>query len=232
LAFPLWLCAQTDSLKQHKLDSLAAKLRADSAHTYRDKKVRPYFSIDNRNSFIDGRKAQFNGIQLGVILFEEHTVGLGLYGITQKSKSKYAVLDDTIAADKSVSLNYFTLFYEFGFFERKHFEISMPLELGLGGYDIKWENARTGRLYMERRGGIILTGIGVQPAWRPIPWVELSFLLGYRAVLDNATSEHFNGFYYNFGLSVDFRQIYRDIKYRGFIRKKYRREVKKILGTW
>jgi hypothetical protein len=193
--------------------------------------VRPYFSIDNRNSFIDGRKAQFNGIQLGVILFEEHTLGFGIYGINQKSKSKYTVLDDTVSADKSIALNYITAFYQFSFIERKHFEVSLPLELGLGGYDIKWENAVTGKLYRERKGGIILTGIGVQPAWRPIPWAELSFLVGFRAVLDNATNENFNGLYYNLGLSLDMRQIYRDIKFRGFIRKKYRREVKKVLAS-
>jgi hypothetical protein len=193
--------------------------------------VRPYFSIDNRNSFINGRKAQFGGIQLGVILFEEHTLGIGLYGITQQSKAKYRVLDDTISAQKSISLNYFTLFYEFSFFERKHFDISLPIEVGLGGYDIKWENSRTGRLYRERKGGIILTGIGVQPTWMPLPWVGVSFLVGYRLVLDNATSENFNGLYYNLGLNFDLRQIYRDIKYRGFIRKKYRRNARKVLAS-
>jgi hypothetical protein len=231
LAFPLWLCSQTDTLKRHKLDSLTKKLRADSAHTYRDKKVRPYFSIDNRNSYIAGRKAQFGGLQLGVILYEEHVLGIGLYAITQKSKANFRVLDDSISAQKSVSLNYFTFFYNVNLFEREHFGLALPVELGLGGYDIKLENAKTGRIYRNNKGGIILTGIGIQPTWMPLPWVGLSLLVGVRVVLDNATKENFNGLYYNFGLNFDIRQIYRDIKYRGFIRKKYRREVKKLIAS-
>lgn len=44
-----------NSLNQQRIDSLTTKFKKDSAHIYRFKKVRPYASLDNRNSFIKRR---------------------------------------------------------------------------------------------------------------------------------------------------------------------------------
>ena len=46
--------------------------------------------------------------------------------------------------------------------------------------------------------------------------------------LDKNPNVNFSGAYYSYGVWVDLRQIYRDIKYYGITRKKYRRELKKL----
>ncbi len=231
--------AQTDSLAGKKIiDSLTQKFRKDSARIYRFQRVRPYFSLDNRNTVIKeqngSRKenaANFKGVQLGIILNENNTFGLGFYAINQNSKKPFATKDGTVSVQKSLSMNYMTVFYIHSFVDKRHFELNMPLEVGFGGYKITLGDSVTHKTYKEISGGIIPIGVGLQANFYPFreKWVGLSLLLGYRAVLDKDVNQNFNGAYSSIGVCFDIRQIYRDLKYHSK-RKHYRRNVKKVLN--
>jgi len=107
----------------------------------------------------------------------------------------------------------------------------LPLEIGLGGYDVKIQDSLTGKIFNDKKGGIIPIGIGVQPVYKPWKWVGVAFLLGYRIVLENNSNQNFNGWYYSFGLTVDLRQIIRDTKYYLIKKKHYNRVVKRTLKS-
>lgn len=228
LLFSFCVHSQSDGFKQSQIDSLTLKLRKDSTHIYRFQKVRPYLSIDNRNSFINNQPVNFKGLQLGMILNERHTFALGVYRMSQKSKRSVVTKVGNLSVQRTLSLNYLTLFYQYALIEKRYFELGLPFEIGLGGYDIKFQDTLTGKIYKELKGGIIPIGVGIEPIVKPFKWVGISFLLGYRFVASNSVA-NFNGLYYSVGLNFDVRQIIRDINYYGFKKKRYKRNVKEIL---
>ncbi len=231
--------AQIDSLNQNAVNgektrailSLTHKLQEDSARIYRFQKVRPYLSFDNRNSFINDQPVNFKGTQFGFIIQEQHIIGIGIYGMSQNSKKPLATREGTISAKKTISLNYITFFYEYALIEKKHFELDLPLEIGLGGYGVKLVDSLSGRILSDKKGGVIPIGVGIQPVYKPWSWLGITFLLGYRFVLDGNSNQNFNGLYYALGLSFDVRQVFRNSKYYLGKKRKYKKEVKRILNS-
>jgi hypothetical protein len=222
------LHCQHSADKAGKIDSLNKKLKADSLHTYRFKKFRPFLAIDNRASFIRDNPVNFKGLQLGIILYENHTMGFGFYNINQNSKKQVRTIDNSRTINQYLTLNYTTTFYSYAFIEKKYFEINLPVEIGFGRYRIQVEDSATGKMISDKSAGIVPIGAGVELVIKPIRWIGISSMGGYRYVRENSRI-NFNGWYYSIGLWIDIRQIYRDIKFYGFQKKKHKRAVKEIL---
>ena len=215
--------------RQSQLDSLKNKLSADSAHTYRFKKYRPYFAFDNRRSFIRETPVNFRGLQFGLIFKQRHTMGLGIYRILQSSTRPVKSRDkDNFLVTQYLNLNYSTFFYEFTIINKHYFKIDLPLEIGIGRARISLVDSITQTVVKNDEIGIIPIGTGLQFVLKPFKWIGLSTMGGYRYVSEKGRNINFNGFYYSIGVWLDLRQIYRDVKFYGFQRRKYLRELKKL----
>lgn len=216
--------------KQQQLESLKTKFEKDSTRCYRFKKVRPFFSLDNRHSFIKNATIDVKGLQLGVILFDKHLVGFGVYGLQKSSKSGITNRNEkNIAAIRNLKLSYLTTFYQYTILNHRYLQLDLPLEIGIGSYQLNLLDTLTLKpIAPERKGGIVVTGGGASITLKPIKWIGLTAMAGYRAVLDGNTNLNFNGAFYSYGVWIDLRQIYRDIKFYGFIRKKYKQKVKEL----
>src|SRR5438270_841493 len=128
-----FLLAQTDSSalstrKKYLADSLRQKQKADSLKIYRFQKLRPYFSFDNRNSFIRNAPISIYGLQAGVILNERHTLGIGGYTISKESKRPVKVKGETVESLRDLKLNYLTFFYQYALLDKRFFELDIPVE--------------------------------------------------------------------------------------------------------
>ena len=215
--------------KQYLIDSLTTKFKKDSAHIYRFKNLRPFAAIDNRNSFLKDR-ANVKGFQLGTIIKEKHTVGFGIYNLQDNSKHDATTKNENnIPIKRNLTLSYMTLFYQYVIIDRRFFELDLPLEVGLGSYRVTIEDTISHKVISEKKGGVSLTSGGVNMIFKPIRWVGVSGTFGYRIALDKNPNLNFSGAYYSIGLWVDLRQIYRDTRFYGFTRKKYRRHMRQIL---
>lgn len=221
---------------QTSLDSLNAKFQKDSLHNYRFKKVRPWLALDQRNSWIKNEKGlnkvpvTINGLQAGVILKEKHTVGFGVYTINNTSEKPKKLSDkNNKVTYEELLLKYITLTYEYKIVNTRFFDLVLPLEVGLGRYVYNLKDESQSQLLWREQGPVKVSGGGVNIVLKPLKWVGISGMGGYRIVVFNKrTNLNFNGFYYSYGVWVDLRQIYRDIKFYGFIRPKYRKKVKAI----
>lgn len=221
---------------QTSLDSLNAKFQKDSLHNYRFKKVRPWLALDQRNSWIKNEKGlnkvpvTINGLQAGVILKEKHTVGFGVYTISNTSEKPKKLSDkNNKVTYEELLLKYITLTYEYKIVNTRFFDLVLPLEVGLGRYVYNLKDESQSQLLWREQGPVKVSGGGVNIVLKPLKWVGISGMGGYRIVVFNKrTNLNFNGFYYSYGVWVDLRQIYRDIKFYGFIRPKYRKKVKAI----
>lgn len=239
LLFLFFLLSSSAFHSQTQLDSLKLKFQKDSAHTYRFKKVRPWLAIDQRNSWIRNTKGlqripvTINGLQLGVILKEKHTLGLGFYTMNNTSQKPVKISDQNNKITYQVLLlKYTTLYYQYVIVDTRFFELDVPLEVGLGHYVYNLKDETQTALLWREEGPIKLTGGGITMVLKPLKWIGLSGIAGYRIVaLNKRTNLNFNGFYYSYGVWIDLRQIYRDIKFYGFIRPKYRKKVKAISAS-
>jgi hypothetical protein len=219
------LSAQHDPVKKHKIDSLTAKLKADSLRTFRFKKLRPYANIDNRNSFIRNHPANISGLQLGVIVNEYHTFGFGSYKLNQASQKDAPIKNGY----RMNYLRYFTVFYEYVLLSHRYIEIDLPFELGVGNYNANIVDTLDMKKDRTISPGFVPLGSGVKINLKPVPWIGVTFMGGYRQVLERKINLDLSGIYYSFGIWLDLRQVYRDIKFYGFQKKKYKKAVHHIL---
>ena len=227
------------SHSQTQLDSLKLKFQKDSAHNFRFKKIRPCFSIDQRNSWIKNEKGlrnvpvTINGIQLGVILKEKHTLGFGFYSMNRTSQKPVKISDQNSKITyQELVLKYATVYYQYVIFDTRFFEMDLPLEVGVGNYIYTLKDETQTALLWKEAGPLKITGGGVNIVLKPVRWIGVSGMAGYRIVAFNKkTNLNFNGFYYSYGVWIDLRQIYRDIKFYGFIRPKYRKNVKALSAS-
>lgn len=74
-----------------------------------------------------------------------------------------------------------------------------------------------------------MSGLGPQIAIKPLPWIGIQGMAGYRFTFGTSTNLNFNGFYYGYGLWLDLRQIIRDIRYYLIKKPKYKHEVSHLL---
>lgn len=215
-----------NEIKQHKVDSLKLQLKKDSAHIYRFRKVRPFFSLDNRNSFIKDAPVNVQGLQLGVVLKQRHIVGLGYYTLQANSKQNATKkTDNTITVNRTLSLKYLTAFYQYAIFDKRYFGLDLPLEIGIGGYDVKTEDAITHKILVDKKGGTAIVGGGVGITIKPFKWFGITGSGGYRYAFDKDPTVNFSGAYYSYGVWLGLGQVYRDVKYYWIKRKKCRRKI-------
>jgi hypothetical protein len=218
------LLAQNDSIILHKKDSLRLKLINDSLHTYRFKKFRPYGNIDNRTSLLRKRPSNFNGYQLGFIANEYHTFGIGFYRLNSATR-----LNSSIKEGYNLkSLNYNTVFYEYLLVNKRYFEVDLPFELGYGKYKAKYSDNLATDVSKNISSFFIPMGAGIKFVGKPVKWAGISVMAGYRYFIEKHSILDFNDLYFPIGLWVDFREIYRDIKYFGFQKKRYNRAIKSL----
>jgi hypothetical protein len=237
----LFLCSSfvffSQTNDQVKIDSLKSKFYKDSLHLFRFQKLRPFLGIDQRNSWIKNESGtknvpiNVNGLQLGVILKENHTVGFGIYNITNTSKQAKKITDkDQRVTYQNLKLSYFTLFYQYVIIDKRYFELDLPLEIGLGNYNYYLSDSAQNILPKSiENNPFRLTGGGVNIVLKPFRWIGVTAMGGYRfAILDKNSHLNLNGPYYSYGVWLDIRQIYRDINFYWVKRPKYRKQLKSL----
>lgn len=221
----IYVHAQNDApLKQQRIDSLTTKFLKDSLHTYRYKIVRPYGNIDNRNSFLKNRASNFNGYQLGVIFDDYHTFGIGFYQLNRATRLNAPVK----SGYQLRNLRYTTIFYEFMLVNGKYFEMDLPFEIGYGSYKALFTDSSDAVYNRPVSPSFLPLAGGVKFIGKPVRWIGVSVMIGYRYIFQEASILELNNLYFPFGIWVDLRQVYRDVKFYGFQRKRYRRAVRAI----
>lgn len=222
---------KSQELTQHKLDSVKQKFISDSTRIFRQQRFRPYANIDFRNTFIRSKKVPLNGFQIGVTFKERHSFAIGGYRLYSRFDLKFRKVDSLNSATESIRMRYATFFYQYVLFDKRFIEIDLPFEVGYGSFSVARVDSISKRLLPPEKDPIALAGLGAQLVIKPTRWIGLSTLIGYRFVRESFTFNQFSkldGFYYSLGLWVDIRQVVRDVRFYGFVRRKYRKNLKRI----
>jgi hypothetical protein len=72
----------------------------------------------------------------------------------------------------------------------------MPLEIGGGWNELRFKNFSTDEIYRKSSGAMALSQFGLSGTFKPIRWIDLKGILGYRKMLFNQVEEfNFDGFF-------------------------------------
>lgn len=213
------------------VDSLTSKLHKDSLHIFRFQKFRPYANIDTRNSFIRKEPINIFGLQLGTQINDKHVAGLGLYKTSTLVRDRTITTKDDkkIDTQRELSLAYGTVFYQYVLLDKRYFEVDIPVELGYGQYQLQLYNQQTGERFSNKKAGMLLCGAGPMLTLKPLKWVGISGMAGYRLTYEKNHNVNLNGWYFSYGLWLDIRQIIRDTRYYAIKKPKYKKQIKELL---
>jgi hypothetical protein len=200
---------------------------ADSVKIMKPRLWRPQFRLDNRITFLNDQKISVTGIDAGVILKEKLRVTLGYYRVSDKLTSLTKTIDNVDYLGQ-YDLNYGSLNLEFIYKNTRFFSFGAPLEIGIGGNELKYIVKDTNVETEKQSGLIAMAYFGVSGTFKPIRWVGLKAAFGYRKTLFNQVKNlPFEGFYTSVGLSMDIREVIKDVKmYK--LKKRYRKDTNAI----
>ncbi|MDA3819847.1 MAG: hypothetical protein PF590_05240 [Candidatus Delongbacteria bacterium] len=95
----------------------------------------PFIRFDSKNSFISNNGVKIWGLNLGLNYSDTFKYGFGLYGLSTPLKRDFYEMHNGIRDTIHSELNYtyLALFGEYVFYQTKHWEGSLPIQIGVGG---------------------------------------------------------------------------------------------------
>ncbi len=173
-------------------------------------KTKPKFNIkgDNRNSFISTRRARINGIKFMLEYDNKFNYGLGYNFLNSDIKKNiYNVNNKGDTIQVNLKMYYIGFFAEYIFYNEKKYQMSIPVQLGVGFDNYKYNNII---LY---RKPIVIYETSLQGHYKIIPWVGIGLGAGYRIMIVNNNKIDFklNSPFYMFKVLIFFGDIYNDV---------------------
>lgn len=198
----------------------------DSTYIVRVKLVRPQFRFDNRTVFIKGQTLNINGFDAGVLLKEKLRLTLGYYS-SIKNIIKERETIDNIEFEREASLNYGSINVEFIYKNTRYISLGMPLDFNFGKNTLSHTNLISGE--QQRASGFaFITDFGLSAILKPIRWIGVKGIVGYRKTIINQVKGARNdGFFTSIGIYVDIREVVKDVKMFK-LKNKYKRNKNSI----
>ncbi len=199
----------------------------DSLYIVRPKLIRPQLRGDNRNLFYKNQIITINGLDAGILVREKLRLTLGYYATTNNLNDDKKVVNG-VDWERQLKLQYIGFNTEIIYKNTRFVTLGLPVEFGYGKNSLQYINSITKETEIKESSGIFLTDFGLSMTFKPIRWVGVKGVVGYRKTLFNQVSNfHFDGPFASIGLNADVREFIRDIKmYR--LKKKYKKNFNKV----
>jgi len=216
----LLIAASAHAFAQDTLSE--AQFRKDSLEIVKVKLARPQFKFDNRITFAEEQAMAITGFDLGVLLKDKLRVTLGYYGMKERLKA-YDIIKGEETFGRLVELKYGSLNTELIYKDTRFLSLGMPLEVGAGVNTFQNVNITTGETLSTRSGGLAFVNFGMSATFKPLRFLGLKGIIGYRKVAYNQVKDfNFDGFFTSIGLNIDVHAVVTDIRMYKLM-KRYKR---------
>jgi hypothetical protein len=186
--------------------------KKDSLEIIRVKLVRPQFKFDNRVTFYDGRPLSITGFDAGVLLSEKLRFTLGYYTMDDELKGE-AFTADSQDYGRFLKMKYGSLNTEFIYKDTRFLSLGMPVEIAAGVNMLENKNLTKNELIFRQTGGLIFVNFGMSATFKPMRFLGLKAMIGYRKVAYNQIDNFkFDGFFTSIGLNIDIHAIVTDVR--------------------
>ena len=184
----------------------------DSIYIMRVKLIRPQLRGDNRNLFYKNQIITINGLDAGILLRDKIRLTLGYYATVNNLKDDKKIVDGA-EWERQLKLQYVGFNTEIIYKNTRFVSLGLPVEFGYGRNSLQYINAITQEIELKESSGIFLTDFGLSMTFKPIRWIGVKGVLGYRKTLFNKVSNfHFDGPFASIGLNADIREVIKDVE--------------------
>lgn len=163
---------------------------------------KPIVKLEARNAFVTAGYVKMKYLKLGLSWHRKFKMGVG-YAWMKTDISKIVARDTT-----QLNFGYALLFAEYNFYQSKHWNLEIPVHMGIGRISYKTNDYLTAKKWV--------------PIWEPAMTFEYNFLryfgvgfgAGYRLIIKNKVPiiEQFTSPIYIFKFKISFGDIYKDVK--------------------
>ncbi len=197
--------------------SIGAQTLTDSlAHHLR---TPPSFMMkfDTRHSFITAQHAKIFGMKFGLDHGNRVQYGGGInWLVSQPRFDQELEVNDPLAGDTmvqaSLHFGFFSPYFEYTFYHSPHWEVSIPVQIGIGGSNLQYTTS-DGKRHKLREGMVFTYEPAMTVQYKFWRYFGIGGGVGYRLMLiDNSkVKENFTSPIYILRFKVFFSKIYRDI---------------------
>jgi hypothetical protein len=186
----------------------------DSVYAALQKKPRPSFKFDSRNSFVSNRKTSVYGLMFGLDFGKSLNLGIGIHWLGDGNTKNYYSVDPTGVKDTikaNLKMNYFAYYAEQVFYNKKRWEFAALFRFGLGNSHYQYYEGS--HLVKRDKRFVILYEPAITGSYKIFRWLGLGGDAGFRLMLKNnkAIPENFNSPTYALHLVIYFPELYRMI---------------------
>jgi hypothetical protein len=154
---------------------------SDSLRDVFSQRISPSFKFETRNSFITGNDAKIYGIKAGVNFGSRLTLGLGYNFIGTDLREELVV--DGVRYNADIEMNYWAPFAEYSFYRRGPWELSAPIQIGIGNSFLRISNNEESRIV--NKGRVVLYEPGMAFEFKILKLIGVGVGVGYRIMLKN-----------------------------------------------
>jgi hypothetical protein len=144
-------------------------------------RISPSFKFETRNSFITGNDAKIYGIKAGINFGRKLSLGIGYNFIGTELQEEIVV--DGIRYNAEIQMNYWAPFAEYSFYRKGPWELSAPIQLGLGNSFLCISDNQETR--MLNKGRVVLYEPGMAFEFKILKLLGVGAGVGYRIMLKN-----------------------------------------------
>ena len=177
---------------------------------------RPRFAagLDTRGSFISNQNVRLLGVKAGLEHAGRVKYGIGYSFLRTPVEGEAVVIEE--GAERTVTtklrLGYFTPYFSYTFYQRGPWEMSIPVQIGLGSGSQVYDDL-SGERRTLARSFVFLYEPAMTVQYRFLRYFAVGGGMGFRLVFTPADlDENFNAPIYLFGVKVYFGDLYRDLR--------------------
>jgi hypothetical protein len=182
------------------------------------------FAFDGRYSFIRNQGVNIQGIKAGLEFRSKWRVGLGVYGLLKAEQYTGEVVRKVTGKAVTVPYNarltfwYGSAYGEYVWLRRQRWEVSFPLNLGIGKTHITAYNSKSGQELKNSQEKTDQTVFLVEPSvtghYKILNWIGVGGGVGYRWMLfaDDRMKSNFNNPIYIIKLKLFLGELIQVVK--------------------
>jgi len=196
---------------------------SDLTITTRKAAFRVIFNFDFRRTFVDTEPVRFYGFRLGAQRGRD-IVSFGVYGLGDPYLRTAVELDGVGTRDLQTRFDYAGIGYERILFDSKHWEIGLPVAIGLGNYRTSYRDLEDPDVFIPYSSNeLVPMEGGVHVDYKVFWWAFIGVGGGYRYVLadDPVVTVALSDFAYYFKVGLRI----------GEMTKRVRKELRKDHGS-